>query len=899
MELGRSPALGPAVTVTPVARCLPGDRAGVPFELAGDLPLRQAPVPPGVNPASFAMGQVVVADRYEHSPWVMNRAGLPSSGPPQSAWLVPTGDLKVKPVTSIVVVVVVQSDRDTVNHPVYKPPQGGMGSSGHIRFPGFPAPDPSPVFVLVPGGTLWLDLRAEDLVRIRGQADILDEGIEVFLAVLDRSGSKNADRLISRMAENVPTMRLPTGCPDWADVDLREATHQLGVFGHHPRDLHYTSLRLAQEDWVLRIQEPVFALFLYPESNDSLIHARTRGQVELQISRQQGVTDDAPFLGSPRDELLIKRGTAQAYEIRQGELIQVIDLEGKQCSDFMAMHARALERGQEWHIDSTVTRSLVGCAWPVPGLFDKFFDQQMNPLLAVEQDTVGRHDTFAVACTARGYENRGFLGHVNCSDNISSVYQPYGVAPRKAWPAINFFFNSWIMPSDNRIRSDEAWSRAGDFVAMRALTDLVCVSTACPNDVDPINGWNPTDILVRIYPAGTVARRAKAYRPETHLKPVLTRESPFHSRTRLLTSQFEVARDLWSPRCFDATGAIEEYWACREAATVQDLSGLRKLDITGPDAEALLQLALTRDIRRLSVNRGLYALLCDERGAVIDDGTLFRLAPDVFRWCCSLDDSALQLRQLAGESNLSVWITDVSHSLCNLAVQGPRSQEVLAPLILTQGQQPSFERLRWFGFTIGRFRSREGPAVMVTRTGFTGEKGYEVFCDVASAPVVWDAILQSDADIGLKPMGTEALHMLRVEAGLMGAGAEFGGPETPDECGLAFAVDTGKNRFVGQESILRNLQAPRRKLVGLLTRTSEANSPGDPVFIGRRQVGHITSAACSPERGQSIAMARVMVEALSSDHELEIGRLDGFMKRIPVRVTTLPFRDPERERPRT
>jgi len=108
------------------------------------------------------------------------------------------------------------------------------------------------------------------------------------------------------------------------------------------------------------------------------------------------------------------------------------------------MNARSLNDGLERYIDSTATRSMIRGAYPIPGLFDKFYDQDLRPLLKLKQDTVGRHDTFALACTARGYEERGFFGHLNCSDNISHAYSPYGIAQRPAWPAINFFFNSWI-----------------------------------------------------------------------------------------------------------------------------------------------------------------------------------------------------------------------------------------------------------------------------------------------------------------------------------------------------------------------------------------------------------------------------------------------------------------------
>ena len=211
----------------------------------------------------------------------------------------------------------------------------------------------------------------------------------------------------------------------------------------------------------------------------------------------------------------------------------------------MAFRARGLDAGVEAMIDSTTTRSMVRGAYPQPGLLDKFFDAEMRPMLAVVQDTCGRHDTFGVACTARSYEERGFPGHRNCSDNISFAASHYGVKARAAWPAVNFFWSTWIDAHSHALMTEESWSRPGDYVAMRALDDLVCVTTACPDDLDPINGWNPTDVHVRIYKPDTAVRRAVAYRMKEDSPMAVSRESAFHTRTEKLTSHFAPARDLW------------------------------------------------------------------------------------------------------------------------------------------------------------------------------------------------------------------------------------------------------------------------------------------------------------------------------------------------------------------
>ncbi|MEP1207638.1 MAG: DUF1989 domain-containing protein [Rhizobiaceae bacterium] len=656
----------------------------------------------------------------------------------------------------------------------------------------------------------------------------------------------------------------------------------------------------ADEKFLFKTNEKVMLFVISPVSAEFLASGgggRYRIHVQEDGARPGAMWLPAP-LGKVRDEWTVKRGTARAYEIKKGQFVQILDVEGQQCSDFMAMRSSALDAGLERNIDSTVSRTMARSAYPLPGLHDKFFDQDMRPLLAVRQDTVGRHDTYALACTARGYEERGFPGHLNCSDNISDAFQPFGVQRRKAWPAINFFFNSWIDGANNSIASDEAWSRPGDYVAMEALTDLVCVSTACPDDVDPINGWNPTDIHVRIYEEDTSITHSVVWRGQPEDEGRLTQHSAFHSRTSKLTSSYAPARDLWLASQYDGTGAIEEYWACRESATLQDMSSLLKYDIVGPDAEQLLQVCLTRDVAKLSQHRGFYALLCDERGSVIDDGTLFRLEPAAFRWCCGSENSAVHLQEKAKELGLSVRVLSLGQRLSNLALQGPRSRDILRKVVFTQPNRPSLDNLKWFGFTIGRLYDRDGPVFMLCRSGFTGELGYEVFCDRNDAEEIWDGLMDAGAPHGLVPMGGMALDIMRIEAGLMAAGAEFGPDVDAMESGLGFAVDFKKDSFMGKSALERNAAAPRRKLVGLLFAGNEAPSHGDGVFVGREQVGVITSACTSPQLGHAIAMARIAIENCADGAELEVGRLDGKMKRYPCRITSLPFIDPTREKPR-
>ncbi len=619
---------------------------------------------------------------------------------------------------------------------------------------------------------------------------------------------------------------------------------------------------------------------------------------QISSTENSSQTQLPEALAQIRDEFRVPRATAKSYVVKKGEYIQIIDVKGRQCSDFIAFPQAAIDEGIERFIDSTVTRTMVGSAYPQPGLFDKFYDQDMQPLVAVIQDSVGRHDTFGLACTARGYEERGFPGHINCSDNISAAIKPFGIKPRRAWPAINLFFNSWITLENNQLSKDESWSRPGDSVVMQALTDLVCVSTACPDDIDPINGWNPTDIHVRLYAAGATIEKAIAHRPFTESEPIMTEHSAFHPRTSELTQSFHIARDLWLPYNYESTRALEEYWACRESVTLQDMSSLRKFDIMGPDAQKLLQICMTKNIAKLSVNRGLYGLILSDTGMVIDDGTLFRLAPELFRWCCGSDESGKQLRQIAEQFNLKVWVKSLWSAMPNLALQGPASRDLLKRIVHTDVHQPSLDNVKWFGFTIARLNNREGHPFMLTRTGFTGELGYEIFCNHGEALAIWDSIMEAGAEFDIKPMGGEALSIVRIEAGLMVAGAEFGPDIDALEAGLGFAVDLDKEDFVGKEALVRNTAAPRRKLVGLLLSAMECPEHGDPIFSGSHQVGVITSAAYSPTLERPIAMARVSVEHSAENTALEVGRLDGRMKRLTATVTSIPFVDPQRKRAR-
>ncbi|MDQ3857119.1 MAG: aminomethyltransferase family protein [Actinomycetota bacterium] len=621
-------------------------------------------------------------------------------------------------------------------------------------------------------------------------------------------------------------------------------------------------------------------------------------EVRRTTPRRYGEIELPPPLAEPRLDFRVDKATARSYEVRAGEYIQVIDVEGKQCSDFLAFHRAKLEDGVERGLDSTVTRTLMGNAYPTPGLHGKFYDVDMDPLVEVVRDTVGRHDTFALACTAKYYEDMGYPGHTNCTENFNGQLDPYGIAPRRGWPALNFFYNT-SFDSTMVMTMDEPWSRPGDYVLLRAMTDLVCASSACPDDIDPANGWQITDVHVRVYSPENRFSAAIAHRVTPDAEPVLTRETTFHPRTSALTTDLTEYRGYWLPNRFHNEGAIAEYWACREKVAVMDLSPLRKWEILGPDAEALVQAVITRDARRLSVGQVTYTAVCNEAGGMIDDGTVFRLGPDNFRFVGGDEYDGVWLKEQARGRDLRVQVKPSTDQLHNLAVQGPESRALLAKIVWTPPTQTPLPELKWFRFTIGRIGDYRGIPIVVSRTGYTGELGYEVWCHPSDGPAVWDAVWEAGRAHGLAPLGLEALDILRIEAGLIFAGYEFDDSVDPFEAGIPFVVNLDSEEdFLGRDALVERSAHPQRTLVGLELEGNETAGHGDPVYVGRQRIGVVTSGTRSPVLRKNIALARLAVQFREIGTHLEVGKLDGHQKRIAATVVPIPFYDPEKTRVR-
>tara|TARA_B100000902_G_scaffold88006_1_gene91949 strand:- start:1933 stop:4272 length:2340 start_codon:yes stop_codon:yes gene_type:complete len=655
----------------------------------------------------------------------------------------------------------------------------------------------------------------------------------------------------------------------------------------------------------LKSKDHCYAIFAAPGLDMNIAEQNPPSELTIFIKRYKIINDkELSIIPDPVFEPLyeknINKETSISYQVKEGDYVQIISPTGRQCSDFVAYDTRKLDKGIEKGLDWQTTRTFMGNTFPGPGLFSKFYDTDHEPLVEVIRDTVGKHDTFNLACTSKYYEDAGYFGHPNCSDNLTETMLKFGVQKQKGWHAINLFFNT-SAAGLNSVISDESYSRPGDYVMFRALKDLTIGTTACPSDIDACNSWNPTNIFVRTYDKKKEFSKSFAFRMKTDSEKKLTKNSGFYERTSKLTRNFIDARGFWLPNDYTKHGVVEEYNACREKAVLIDLSALRKFEIIGPDAEELMNYTLTRNVKKLSVGQVVYSAMCYENGMMFDDGTLLRLSETGFRWICGDEYAGEWLKEIASKKNYKVIIKNSTDQISNVSIQGPKSREILKKMIFTPPTQPSIDELEWFRFTICRVEELQGIPLIISRTGYTGELGYEVWCHPKHAPEVWDKLMENGKNEGLIPAGFAALDKLRIEAGLILFGNEFDGQQDPFEAGIGFAVPlkTKEEDFIGKSILKERKTNPQKKLVGLELVGKELAGHGDCVHVGRSQVGIVTSGCLSTTLNKNIALCRIDTKYSELGTEVEIGKIDGHQKRIDAKVVSFPHFDPKKTRVRS
>jgi aminomethyltransferase len=391
--------------------------------------------------------------------------------------------------------------------------------------------------------------------------------------------------------------------------------------------------------------------------------------------------------------------------------------------------------------------------------------------------------------------------------------------------------------------------------------------------------------------------------------------TPFHERTQALCTSYRW-KD-WSGYCavcsFD-TSHEREYFAFRESAGLLDVTPLFKYEVAGPDAAALLTRMMVRDVSTLKVGRVAYTCWCDDDGKVIDDGTVSRLGEDHFRVTAA--DPTLYWLQALGRG-LDVTIEDSSARLAALALQGPTSRDILRGAGATE-----IDKLKFFGVARAEI---DGIPVWISRTGYTGDLGYEVWVENGKALAIWDTLIAAGKPHGIEPVGLDALDVTRIEAGFVLLGVDYyssrkvvleSRKSTPHELGFGWMVDLNRGNFIGRDAIAAEIERGSAwHLVGLEVSWEElealysgfnlppslpvaASREGLPIYTeGGQQVGQATSHTWSPILKKYLAIASVRGghEAkgtkLQIEHTVEYER-----RRVTATVATPPFYNPERKR---
>ena len=328
------------------------------------------------------------------------------------------------------------------------------------------------------------------------------------------------------------------------------------------------------------------------------------------------------------------------------------------------------------------------------------------------------------------------------------------------------------------------------------------------------------------------------------------------------------------------SGVTDEHQAVRQALGLFDVSHMGELHLEGPDAGGLLDSLVTNDIAKLPVGRALYTVACNERGTILDDLIIYRLAQSHYLVVCNASNLDKMRAHFAQHAAGRCQFSDRSDETALLALQGPRAAELVQVLGAVQ-----LAALPRFGVTEGELA---GIAVRAARTGYTGEDGYELFCAAEHAVALWRALMQAGQPLGLKPIGLGARDTLRLEAKLALYGNEIDETTSPLEAGLGWVVKLGKPGFLGRDALLEQREQPLpRKLVGFEMLGRGIARHGHRILdTSGMAVGHVTSGAPGLSVGKNIGLGYVplALSELGTEIEIEIRN-----KPIAARVCATPF----------
>ena len=377
-------------------------------------------------------------------------------------------------------------------------------------------------------------------------------------------------------------------------------------------------------------------------------------------------------------------------------------------------------------------------------------------------------------------------------------------------------------------------------------------------------------------------------------------ETPLHGRTAPLCLTGDWSRWGGYTTVHSYRNIELEYFAIRNAATLFDLSPMRKYQVAGPDAERYLNRLLTRDVRKIGPGRVGYAVWCDDAGKVLDDGTVFRFGAEEFRICSQERHLNWFLDSAIG---FDVSVTDVSEEIAAIALQGPQSFSVLQAVGMAGSE--ALKPFDMAEFTV------DGLAVTLSRTGFTGDLGYELWTESVHAVALWDRLMAAGAAHGIAAVGSAALDLARIEAGFPAANVDFIAAEqalratrrrSPLELGLGWLVDFEKGHFNGRRALLAERRSDAgTRLVGL---DVAGNKPALDalIYVGRgTQAGFVTSAMWSPTCKRNIALATLKQPFATGNQtlwaEIYVTKEGKWEKVVaPCKIVERPFFNPPRRR---
>ena len=340
---------------------------------------------------------------------------------------------------------------------------------------------------------------------------------------------------------------------------------------------------------------------------------------------------------------------------------------------------------------------------------------------------------------------------------------------------------------------------------------------------------------------------------------------------------------------------VAEHHATRTACNMWDESPLRKWDLRGPDALKLADVLFTNDMAALEIGQVRYGPLCDEQGKMVMDGTVFHVEPDHCLSITSYDSDLEWFRTVASDRGFDVQIEDRTPQMPHLQVQGPKSRDVLAPI--TEGAD--VHALRYFRFASEGVRVG-GVSCWLSRTGYSGELGFELYCAPEDADPLWNAVLEAGRPHGIRPIGLSAIETLRIESGLLFPDIDYFPHQTdPFEVRLDNVVKLDKpGDFIGRDA-LRSIAAEGtpRLLITLRIDGEEVPEYGATVNHDGDEAGVVRSPCKSPAFDmQVIAMAAIDRELVSEGQRVEVALGDGF---VGATVSPFPLYDTQKRRPRS